>query len=377
MPFYQDLGRHTPPPPPYSQDQGNSNSIILAYDASQQSDPPPPPPYLSSTSKTESPIPSFHELEQTMPPTESNLCHNGNDKPLPLVSYQVSGAQTPGLGQGFGDYPRRQYCESIRFGIPVEPEVIPGIRAHPLRPFDKLPLESSSQSVPHQTIVYNHSLAPNMASLNASFVTQPPSHASAKRDQQSLPMFRRHSSTNSLSLTNTTTYDAPASLYSFGLTPPLFALPSQLGGERRVTLPVVSTSQELNTAGRVADVKTLPEPKAICSRHENPNDSYGIYTRATTLPDERHRASPARLVAPSRDCASQGSEKRRLGPQVSHRRPSASVRFDPYKRRQSKVPEETEKKPEGVSDGEHGRSQQQVDSDVEMEEGEEGVEMSR
>ena len=54
------------------------------------------------------------------------------------------------------------------------------------------------------------------------------------------------------------------------------------------------------------------------------------------------------------------------------------MRFDPYKRRQSKVPEETEKKHGNVSDGNNGRSQQQqVDSDVEMEEGEEENETSR
>lgn len=374
MPFYQELGRHTPPLPPYFQGQRNSSSAVSAYDASQRSDPPPPPPYLNSTSKTESTIPPIHELESTVASGNSNLCQNGNDTTLPLVSYQVSGAQTPGLGQGFGDCPRNQYCESIRFGIPVEPEVIPGIRAHPLRPFE---LESSSQSVPHQSFVYNHSLAPNVASLNASSVTQPPFHASITIDQQSLLMFRRHSSTNNLSHSKMTTHDAPASLEAFPLTPPLFALPSQQGGERRATLPLLPTSQELDKVRKVADAKCLPEPKAISSRHEYPNDSYGGYTRATTLPNEHHPASPARLTTPSRDCASQGSEKRRLGPQVSHRRPSASVRFDPYKRRQSKVPDETEKKHGNVSDGNNGRSQQQVDSDVEMEEGEEDNETSR
>lgn len=314
-----------------------------------------------------------------MTPTESNLCHNGIDMSLPLVSYQVSGAQTPGLGPGFGDYPRNQYCESIRFGIPVEPKVIPGDRAHPLRPFEKLPLESRSQSMPRQSLMYNYSLAPTTASLNASCVTQPPSHTSASVDQHLLPVFRRHSSTNNSSLTHTMTHDGPASLEAFPFTPPLYALPSQLGGERRATLPMVPTSQELNSGGKVADIKNLPEPKARGSRHEIPNDSYGGYTRATTLPSDPHPASLARLIAHPRDCASQGPEKRRLGPQVSsHRRPSISARFDPYKRRQSRVPEETEKRPEGVVNEIGGRSQRQVDSDVEMEEGgEEGVETSR
>lgn len=398
MPFYQELGRHTPPPPPYSQDQRKSSSTVSAYNTSQRSDPPPPPPYLNSTSITEPTIPAVHELGQTITPADSNLCQDSNDTQLPIMSYQVSGAQTRGLGQGFGDYPRNQYCESIRFGIPVEPEVIPGVRAHPLRPFDKLPLESRSQSLPHQSFVYNYPLAPRTASVDASCLTQSPSQTLATLNPQLLPLFRRHSSTNNnTSLTNTVTHDGPASLEAFPFMPPLYNLPSHPGNERRATLPLLPTSQELRSGPKVADVKHSPEPNTgRCRQHdiENPSDNSshhsGYYyiplATTTTLPSKAphphtHPASPAQLSSAvpsprSRDFASSIEKQNRRLPLGPHKRLSAPVRFEPYKRRQSKVSEDgmgSKLGGKGDGDGDGGRSQRQQwqegegDSDVEME----------
>lgn len=390
MPFYLELGRHTPPPPPYSLGQRNRDSTKSANEASQRSDPPPPPPYLNSAPETECTIPSIYELEQTMAWDESKSSHNGNAFSLPPMPFQVSAAQTSNPGQGLEDYPRNQYCESIRFGIPVEPEIVPGFQGHPFRPLAELPLESGSPSAPQQNLVYNQgtALRPNHDTLNfqslstvssgqnfASCNPQAPPPTLGAVHQQPLPTFRRHSSTNITSLANTMTLDA---LASFGPSRTMYSpspLPSQQATERRATLTPLPTSQQSKIVGKVSNIQTLLDVNSDCSGHRKPSHWCGNDTRAMTQAKGQDYASPARLAGPSKHGTSHEGVKGRDVSRSSHRRPSASVRFDPYKRRQPKLAEQTEQGSGGMVDLERAKSIQ-VDSDVEMDEGEDEVERS-
>ena len=390
MPFYQELGRHTPPPPPYSLGQRNSDSTKPANEASQGSDPPPPPPYLNSAPKTECTIPSIYELEHTVAWDESKSSHNGNAILLPPMPFQVSAAQNSNPGQGLEDYPRNQYCESIRFGIPVEPEIVPGYQGHPFRPLAELPLESGSPSAPQQNFVYNQGtgLRPDHDTLNFQSLSTvssgqniapcapcAPPHTLAAVNQQPLPTFRRHSSTNITSLANTMTLDALASFGPSRTTHSPSPLPSRQATERRATLTPVPTSQQSKTVGNVSDIQSLLGVKSDSSGYRNPSNWCGEDTRAMTQPKGHDHASPARLAGPSKHGTSQERVRDRHVSHSSHRRPSASVRFDPYKRRQSKVAGQTEQGPGSVVDKERAKSIQ-LDSDVEMDEDEVEVERS-
>ena len=389
MPFYQELGRHTPPPPPYSSGQRNKDSAKSAYEALQRSDPPPPPPYLNSAPETESKIPSISELEQTVASDEPNSPHNGNAISLPPVPFQVSAAQTSNPGQSLEDYPRNHYCESIRFGIPVEPEFVPGFQGHPMRSLTELQLESRSHSAPQQNFVYNQGtgLRPNHDTLTfqslstvcsgqnvASYTPQAPPPTLAAVDQQPLPTFRRHSSTNITSLANTMTFDA---LASFGPSRIMYSpspLPSQQSTERRATLTPLPTSQQSKTVGKVSDIQSLLDVNSDdSSGHRNPSNWRGNDIRAMTIPKGQGYESPARLAGQSKYGTSYERVKGRPGSHSNHRRPSASVRFDPYMRRRSRVAEQTEQGLGSVVDKERAKSTQE-DSDVEMDEGEDEVE---
>ena len=345
MPSYPELGRHTPPPPPYSSGQRNSNNAISAFETSQRSDPPPPPPpSLYSTQGKECRVPSTCELEQTVTWVGPYLHHSSVAIPAPPVLSQVATAQPLNSGQPIEYHTRDRYRESILFGIPVEPNLVLGSHGHPLRPFDGLSLESRSESVPHQSLVYDHgagprpehdaftSQSPRTISSSQSFTsntTQSPPYGVAVDDPQPLPTFRRYSSTTIPALAYPNGLDAPALVNPSGTTYPPSTLPPQQTMDRHPTLTAVST--------------------------------------ATAIPRGPHHASPARLTGPSNDRTSQGHEKWRRVSQSNRRRPSVSVRFEPYKRRQPSVAvENTEQVRLGGQGGTEAARETRADSDVEM-----------
>lgn len=338
MPSYPELGRHTPPPPPYSLEQRNCSNTIATFEALRSSDPPPPPPpLLNSTQGKEFRMPSPSELEQEVPSSDPYLRHNRLSTPAPPVHSQVSAAQRPNPGQPVEYHARNQYCEFIRFGIPVEPKLVPGSRGHPMRPFDGLSLERSSEPVPHQRLpgcyaspiqsVSTSSLGKNLTSD----ATQTPFYGPAVDDDQLLPSYSRHSSINTPSIANPNGLDALALVSQSETIHRSSSLPSQKTPGRRPTLTTASTT--------------------------------------TSTPKGRHQASPARPTGLSNDHPPQGSEKWRRVSQSSHRKASVSVRFDPYKRRQSSVAsEKTEKLGRGSQNGKEAAKETRPDGDVEMEE---------
>ena len=345
MPFYPELGRHTPPPPPYSSGQRNCNNALSAPETSQRSDPPPPPPpSLYSTQGKECRVPSTCELEQTVTWVGPYLHPSSVAIPAPPVLSQVATAQPLNTGQPIEYHARDRYRESILFGIPVEPNLVPGSHGHPLRPFDGLSLESRSEPVPHQSLVYDQgagprpeydaftSQSPRTISSSQSFTsnaTQSPPYDVAVDDQQPLPTFRRYSSITIPALAYPNGLDAPALVNPSGTTYPPSTLPSQQTMDRRPMLTAVST--------------------------------------ATALPKGSHQAPPARLTGPSNDRTFQGHEKSRRVSQPSHRRPSGSVRYEPYKRRQSSIAVENTEPVRllGQADNEAAK-ESWADSDVEM-----------
>ena len=355
MPFYPELGRHTPPPPPYSSGQRNCSNVITTSEALQRSDPPPPPPpSLYNTPPKECRVPSTCELEQTVTLVDPYLGHNSIAIPAPPVLFQVAAAQPPNPGQPLEYHARNQYCESILFGIPVEPNLVPGSRGHPLRPFDGLSLESRSESIPYQNLVHDQGADPRpeyhtsaqplcTSTLEQNvtyYATQNPPHSLAVDDPQPLPAYRRYPSTTIPSLAYPNGFHPPASVEPSGAMYSQSTLPPQQTIGRPPTLTAVST--------------------------------------ATMLPRGPHHAPSARPPDPSNDRTLQGHEKWRRVSQFNHRRPSVSVRFEPYKRRQSSATvENTEQvRLAGEADKEVVKENRAY-SDVEMDERGEEAEAER
>ena len=356
MPFYPELGRHTPPPPPYSSGQRNCSNAIATTGASQRSDPPPPPPpTLYSTQRKECRVPSTCELEQTVASGDPYLRHSSVAIPPPAVPFQVAAAQYPSPGQPFEHHGRDQYSESILFGIPVEPNLVSSSLGHPLRPFDGLSLESRSEPVPHQSLIYDQgagtrsehdtftSQSPSTVSPSQHFnyfATQLPPHGLAVDDRQPVPAYRRYPSITIPSLAYPNGLDAPASINPSGTIYPPSTFPSQQATEKHPTLTTVSS--------------------------------------ATAVPRGPHHASPALPTSPITDRTSQGHEKQRRVSQSNHRRPSVSARFEPYKRRQSNVTGENtaQLRLAGEVDNEPAK-ERRADSDVEVDERREEAEAGR
>ena len=345
MPFYPELGRHTPPPPPYSSGQRNCSNAIATSGDSQRSDPPPPPPpTLYSPRRKECSVTSTCELEQTVASGDPFIRHSSVAIPAPPALFQAAAAQYPSPGQPFEHHARDQYSESILFGIPVEPNLVPGSLGHPLRPFDGLSLESRSEPVPHQSLIYDQgagprpkydtftSQSPSTVSSSPNFTyyaTQTPPLGVAVDDRQPLPTFGRYSSITIPSLAYPNGLDAPASINPSGTMYPPSTLPSQPTIERHPTLTAVSS--------------------------------------ATVLPRGPHHASPALPTSPTTDRTSQGHEKQRRVSQSIHRRPSVSARFEPYKRRQSNVAGENTAQLRLAGEADKGAVKEpRADSDVEM-----------
>ena len=323
MPSYPELGRHTPPPPPYSLSRCNSSSNTPASEVFQRSDAPSAPPSFDKGPEIKHTIPPIHGSVQTEKLGGLTTPYYGYTNQLPVVP--LKDYPTPALNQGkaYADYPLDEYARSIRYGKPVEPKLIHGSRGNTLRLFDKVPLESGSQSVPHQTFTYNQGgeLGPNCDTLAPQsqrtvslrhnvtpYATQFPSHTLLTVDPHSQHMLRRHSSTNT---PNTVPPDTPL-------------LPSSLSSG---------------------------------------------YTLANIPSKDRHSVPSARLAVPFTDRASQDHEIWPQGSHFSNRRPSATIRFDPYRRRQSRAggkPPTTRYK--SGTDEERG-GEPQMDSDDDMVEG--------
>ena len=345
MPFYPELGRHTPPPPPYSSGQRNCSKAITTFEASQRSDPPPPPPpTLYSTQGKECRVPSTREREQTVTSSDPYLRHSSVAIPAPPALPQFAAAQSLNPGQPNEYHTRNQNRESIRFGMPVEPNLAPGSHGHPLRSFAGLPLESTSEPVPHQSLVYDQGAefrpdyySSATQSLNTSFLSQnvtpyanqTAAYGLAADDRQPLPTFRGYSSTTIPSLAYPNGLDVPIPVDPPGAMYLLSTLPSQQAVARRPTLTAVTT--------------------------------------ANALPQGRHLASPSRPYGPNNDLTSRGSEKWRRVSQSNHRRPSVSVRFEPYKRRQSSAASEnTEQLRLAGEVDKEAAKEDRADSDVSM-----------
>ena len=349
MPSYPELGRHTPPPPPYSSGQRNRSNTIARLESSRRSDPPPPPPpSLNSTQRKECMVPSTSELEQTAASGDPYSRRNSITTSAPPVNPQFPALQPLNPGQPVEYQARNQYCEFIRFGIPVEPQLVPGSRGHPLGPFDRLSMESKSEPVPHQSLVHDQSAerrrrpdinASATQSLGTSsleqnvtsYATQTLPYGAAIDDRQPPPPFRNYPCTIIPSLGYPNGLDAPIPVESWGTVYPPTPLPSQQTIERRATLAAAST--------------------------------------ATAQPKSRHHASPARPTGRSNNPTMQGHDKWRRVSQANHRRPSVGVRFEPYKRRQSGAAGESTagSRLGGEADKEPVK-ETRADSDVEMEE---------
>ena len=351
MPSYPELGRHTPPPPPYSSAQRNVSNTIATVEASLRSDPPPPPPpSLHSTRGTERSVPSDWMLEQTVAVEDNCLRHSSVNKPAPPVSFQLTSTQIPNSGQPIVYHARNHYREPISFAMPVEPNLVLDSHGRPIRSFEGLSSETRNDPAPHQRFVHDqgaerrsdhYPLATqslNPSSLDrtvTSYATQPPPYALFVDDQQPRPISRSYPRTTIPSLAYATGLDAPASM-----------------DPSRTTYPP----------------STLPSPQAVTRRPPS-----STVSTATTTPMGHHYAPAPRPVGPPSDRTSQGQEQWRRASQSNHRRSSVSVRFEPYKRRQSSIAVENAEAARlaGVAHKEPAKGTW-TDSDVEMGEGGKG-----
>ena len=349
MPSYPELGRHTPPPPPYSSAQRNCSNAVATCETSQRSDPPPPPPpSFNSTPRKECKIPSHWTLEQTGKLDNPSLCDSSVNKLAPAWSFQFAPAQPSNSGQAIVYHARNHYREPIRFGMPVEPNLVLDSHGRPIRPLGGSLFEERSEPVFHRSVRHDQGVeyrpdyhttatqSPNPSSLSqivTSSATQHPPYALSIEDQQALPISRNNPRTTIPSLAYATGLDAPASV-----------------DPSRTTYPP----------------STLPSPQAVTRR---PNLS-AVSTATTTPMAHRHLASPIRSTGPSNDATSQGHEQWRRASQPNHRRTSVSVRFEPYKRRQSSIAvdnaEASRLAAEAHKEAARGNP---TNSDVEMEEG--------
>ena len=343
MPFYPELGRHTPPPPPYSSSQRNGSNVITTLEASQRlNPPPPPPPTLYSRQNKEFRVPSPCELEPTVAPRVPYVSNSSVAMPAPPVLFQGAATQPLNPGQTV-DYPAgNQYRESIRFGIPVEPNPVSGSRGHPLRHFHGSSSEGRSDPLSHRSIVHDHGIV--MKSEYDAFTSQSARTVSSSQgessdaiktspygltvdDRQPLPILRRYSTTTVPALSYPNRLDAVDAVDIY----PPSAVASRQTVARRPTLTAVST--------------------------------------ATTTSSYHHDASPVEHYGTSKDHTAQGHEEWRRVSRYNARRPSASIRYEPYKRRQSTIAGENveQSRVTGGADRDPVKDLR-ADSDVEIEE---------
>ncbi|KAF6217673.1 hypothetical protein HO133_006775 [Letharia lupina] len=402
MLFYEELGRHTPPPPPYSLSKRRTTKVKLENEASQPPPPPPPPPYLSSTPKPDCTIPSIDELwRQAVVSDGPYLARQGNAIPFPLVPLQRSATQVFDSEQCFGDSQGGLNCNWSCPGIPahpVEPRWTPvGILGYPgpplegaMAPLPEYPLESGGHSVPRSFVFsprtgigLDHqkwtSQSPSTVSLGHNVVchaTQPPVHTLATRsmmDQKPLYTFRKQSSRDIASLANITTTDVTGSFGPSETMYSLSALPSQQAVEKRAKLTPRPTPQEFDAVRKVSDVKSPPDANQRSSSDGDASEGDGDSARVPKVAKGQDNAFPTRFKPdprPSKDrTTSQRPDRVHHVSHSSHRRPSASARFEPYKRRQSKVAEMMKQRQGGAAEKGYAQSLQ-MQSDLDMNEGE-------
>ena len=318
MPSYPELGRHTPPPPPYSSNQRNCGNDTTTLEASQRSDPPPPPPPTSyRTPEKQFSVPSTCEFEKTVASSHSYLGHNDVALPTPTVLFQDAATQSLNAGQPIEDHGRNQYRDSIRFGLPVEPKLASGSHGHPLRHFDGSLLECGSEPLPHHGTVYAHDLGTrpeydaftSQSTRTVSSIqglpfdaTQTPLYGVAVDDWQPMPICRRYSST---------------------------------------IVPPVAYSNGPNAATPVGPLGTVYPPSTRLSQWAVAGPpTLTTTSTATIAPSLHHSAPPAQLT---KHHMSQGHDQWRRFSRFNQRRSSVSVRYEPYKRRQSSIaPENAE-----------------------------------
>ena len=379
MLLYNELGRHTPPPPPYSLSRRDSSRSKAASEGSQRPaplpPPPPPPPYLSSSAaKPDCTIPSADNLRRRSVGWDiSYLCRDDNAILLPPVSLQRSGVQVSTPQQSFEDYPGSLMSDWNRPSLPaqpVEPRWTPvGVLGYPGPPLGgtRTPLPMfQSEKWGHSThpsfefgagtgIVPAHekltSRLPNGLYLGHSVApcaTQPAIHSLdtvAMIGQKPLHILKRQPSKDITSLRNIVTNDATGSVEAFDTmcSWSWAVAPSQQAIERRATLVMPPTAQELGAVEKLLSLKNLLDASDVNTRSGNRSDGEQAPVCAAMgakHPGYTFPALPKQESWPSNHyTSSRGRNKGSYGVHSSHRRSSASARFAPYKRRQSTMAE--------------------------------------
>ena len=375
MLLYNELGRHTPPPPPYSLTKRDTTKTMFVDEAPERSAPPPPPPYLNSTLRSNCTIPSIDYIQrQTAASDDKYLLRNGITISLPPVHPQGFAAQDVGLQQSFEDYSESCKNDSGIPGVPahpIEPKWTPvGILGHPGPPaWPIFPLDRSSHAAPpsfgmyagvrirpdHEKSIVQLPSTVSVAHSVTSCAIQPPDHSRAKvttMDQKPLPTFGEYASKENASFANTITNNGPTSSKQSETVCATSALPSQQCTEKHVTLTGMPTSKELNAVETESSFKRPQGANSKTSTTGGPsnttttNHRAGEATYASTVRKSQEPTSPPGSESIMRPCndstVSQGSDRVHHILHSSHRRTSASARFAPYARRQSKAVEKTE-----------------------------------
>lgn len=373
MLLYNELGRHTPPPPPYSLSKRDTTKIELANEVSQRSAPPPPPPYLSSTPKHDCTIPSIDDLRRQIEASDdSYLWRNCNAILLSPVPPQCSAAQGFNSQQSFegssGSLKSNWSFPRVP-AHPVEPKWTPGgILGYPgpplggaTAPLPRFPLERLGSSRPqnpvftagtrigptHGRLVPQPPSTVSLGHNGAPCTAQPPVHTMAMMDQKPLHTFKIQAGKEIASLANNVrNSDATGSFEPCESMCRSSAMPSRQAIRRRATLSTVPTPQDLDAVKKPSDGKSVLDANEDSSSYGDSSDGDDESTRVATVPKGQNFAFPARSgheVRSSKDFTT--SHRRDRGRPVSHfsyRRQSASARFMPYNRRQSKVADKME-----------------------------------
>ncbi len=166
---------------------------------------------------------------------------------------------------------------------------------------------------------------------------------------------------------------APASFEPFRCTYPLPAIPSQQAPAKCAMLTALASWQDVDTAEELIGVKTLLDGKRKNGSHRDTSDCDGIVPRAATGPEnDDHTCLVGFRYEGGLPNVCTISQERGKGHRVEHssrRRSSASVRFAPYKRRQSKAADKIEQGTKGaVDEGRPESSEMHIDVGAEEDE---------
>ena len=361
MVLYNELGRHTPPPPPYSLNKRDTTKAKLAEEVSQGPAPPPPPPYLNRTSISDCTIPPIEDIwRQAVIPDDSQLRSSGNNILLPPVPPQRCTAQVFNSQQRFGDLDGNRNPRPSSLGVPahpVEPKWAPVGSISYLGPpmggaatrVAKFPPEKLGQSTTQSCVfdagtrirpehVKSSFQSPSTVSLGQ-IIASSPTHALAtvtRMDQVPPHLFRKQSNKDNTSLTRSITTNATASLENPNNTNPLSAPLSQ-PAIKRYTTP--ATLDELSVVQKVTDVNYLVDADKDSSSDGDLSHGDDKFTRLFEAPKAQEYTSPAPPKYEPQPSTDRTNFSKQTGglrvSHTSHRRPSASARFEPYQRHQS------------------------------------------